>query len=78
MDRFGVLVEGRGEVGGHHDDLDAGVRAIDGDFDQVGRFRWVHLPAGRDDQINCVQVQRLGLSDEGGGACSGNAVPEST
>ena len=71
MNGFGVLVEGRGQVGGHHDDLDTGVGAVDGDLDEVGGLRRLHLPAGRDDEVNCVQVQRLGLGDEVGGSVLG-------
>ena len=66
VDGLGVDVEGRGEVGGHHDDLDAGIGAVDGDVDQIGRFGRLHLPAGSNDQIDGVQLQRQSLGHEVG------------
>lgn len=66
VDIFGVVVEGRGQVGGDHYNLYPGVRAVDGDFDQVDGFRRIDLTAGGDDQVDGVQLQRAGLGNEVG------------
>ena len=67
VDVFGVVVEGRGEVGGDHGDVGAGVGAVDGDFDEVDGLGRIDLPVGSDDEVDGVQLKGAGFGDEVGG-----------